>query len=91
MADNEKNVVETKSQKPAKAKKPSLGAKIKKAWKEFKAEFKKIVWSNRKNTFNNTVLVIVSMVVVAICVGCSITHSRPCFPYSADLSEYERF
>ncbi len=72
MAENEKNVVETKetkSQKPVKAKKPSLGAKIKKAWKEFKAEFKKIVWSSKKNTFNSTVLVIVSMVVVAICVG----------------------
>ncbi|MBQ4054263.1 MAG: preprotein translocase subunit SecE [Clostridia bacterium] len=69
MAENEKNVVETKSQKPAKAKKPSLGAKIKKACKEFKAEFKKIVWSSKKNTFNNTVLVIVSMAVVALCVG----------------------
>lgn len=69
MAENEKNVVETKSQKPAKAKKPSFGAKIKKAWREFKAEFKKIVWSSKKNTFNNTVLVIVSMAVVAVCVG----------------------
>ena len=69
MAENEKKVAETKSQKPAKANKPSLGAKIKKAWKEFKAEFKKIVWSSKKNTFNNTVLVIVSMVVVAVCIG----------------------
>ena len=69
MAENEKKVAETKSQKPVKANKPSFGAKIKKAWKEFKAEFKKIVWSSKKNTFNNTVLVIVSMAVVALCVG----------------------
>lgn len=79
MAENEKKVTEevtekkeakaTKASKPAKKNKVSLGQKIKKAWKEFKAEFKKIVWSSKRNTFTNTVLVIVVMVVVAVVIG----------------------
>lgn len=88
MADNEKNVTETvtekeaevkasekkeakvsKASKPTKKNKVSFWSKVKKAFKEFKAEFKKIVWSSRRNTFNNTVLVIVSMVVVSVVIG----------------------
>lgn len=53
----------------AKKNKVPLGKRIKKALKEFKAEFKKIVWSNRKSTFSNTVLVIVIMVIVAVVIG----------------------
>ena len=53
----------------AKSSKPSLGARIKKAWKEFRAEFKKIVWSSRRNTFQNTLLVIVSVLVIAVIIG----------------------
>ena len=77
MAENE-NKIETAVDKApdkkekknsAKSGKPSLGARIKLKWKEFKAEFKKIVWSSRRNTFQNTLLVIVSVLVVAVCIG----------------------
>ena len=53
----------------AKTGKPSLGARLGKKWREFKAEFKKIVWSSKKDTFNNTVLVVVSIVIIAIFIG----------------------
>jgi len=62
-----------KSDKKAVAKtksgKPSLGARMKRSLREFKAEFKKIVWSSRRDTFRNTVLVIVSIIIVAVCIG----------------------
>ena len=51
------------------AKKPSVFARIGASFKNFKAEFKKIVWSSRKDTFHNTVLVIVSIIVVAVAIG----------------------
>lgn len=85
MADIEKNVTEevteTKDAKPTEAKdkkaakaaakkdKVSFGKRIKKALKEFKAEFKKIVWSSKRSTFSNTALVIVIMVIVAVVIG----------------------
>ena len=78
MAENEKKVAEevtekkeakaTKASKPAKNKVP-LGKRIAKAWREFKAEFKKIVWSSRRATFSNTVLVVAVMVIVAVVIG----------------------
>ena len=55
--------------KSAKKNKPSFGQRVKKSLKEFKAEFKKIVWSSKRNTFNNTVLVVVSMIVVSVVIG----------------------
>ena len=61
---DEAKVKEQKASKPAKKK-----GKIKKAWREFKAEFKKIVWSSKRSTFNNTVLVIVSMIIVSVVIG----------------------
>ena len=78
MAENEKKVTEevtekkeakaTKASKPVKNKEP-LGKRIAKAFREFKAEFKKIVWSSRKATFSNTALVVVCMAVVALVIG----------------------
>ena len=78
MAENEKKVAEevtekkeakaTKASKPAKNKVP-LGKRIAKAGREFKAEFKKIVWSSRRATFSNTVLVVAVMVIVAVVIG----------------------
>ncbi len=55
--------------KKAKSGKPSLGARLGKKLREFKAEFKKIVWSSRKDTFNNTLLVVVSAIIIAIAIG----------------------
>lgn len=78
MAENEKKVAEeatekkeakaTKASKPVKNKVP-LGKRIAKAFREFKAEFKKIVWSSRKATFSNTALVVVCMIIVAVVIG----------------------
>ncbi len=77
MAENEKNVAEatekkeakaTKASKPVKNKEP-LGKRIAKAFREFKAEFKKIVWSSKKATFSNTALVVACMVIVAVVIG----------------------
>ena len=77
MAENENKVTEvtekkeakaTKASKPAKNK-VSLGKRIGKAFREFKAEFKKIVWSSRKATFSNTALVVACMVIVAVVIG----------------------
>ena len=53
----------------AKSGKPSLKARMGKAWREFKAEFKKIVWSSRRDTFNNTLLVVVSAIIIAVVIG----------------------
>ena len=77
MADMEKKVAEEvtdkKEAKAAKASKPKnkvpLGQRISKAFREFKAEFKKIVWSSKKATFSNTVLVVCCMVVVSVVIG----------------------
>ena len=63
-----KEVKATKTSKPAKNKEP-LGKRIGKAFKEFKAEFKKIVWSSKKATFSNTALVVACMVIVSVAIG----------------------
>ncbi len=78
MAENEKKVTAevtekkeakaTKVSKPVKNKEP-LGKRIAKAFREFKAEFKKIVWSSKKATFSNTALVVACMVIVAVVIG----------------------
>ncbi len=50
--------------------KPSVPKKRKKSivkyFKDARSEFKKVVWPGRKQVFNNTVVVIVSMVVSGI-------------------------
>ena len=82
MADTEKsrnNVAEvapapSKKDAPVKEKKvekkPGFFKKLGKFFRESKSEMKKIVWSSKKQTFNNTVVVIVSMLVIgAIVVG----------------------
>ena len=52
MAEQEK-----KAEKPVKAKKPSIFARIGKWFHELKSECKKIVWPTRKQTLNNTAVV----------------------------------
>lgn len=71
MENKNDNAVETKTAKSVKTKsnKPSFKTRIAKLWRDFKSEFKKIVWSSKRNTFNNTVLVIVSMIVVAVVIA----------------------
>ena len=52
----------------AKAKTPFL-ERVKKFFREYKSEFKKIVWPTGKEVANKTVLVITVVVVVAIFIG----------------------
>ena len=65
---------ETKNnpEKPAE-KKPGffkrLGQRLKKFWKNYKSELKKITWYSRKQTFTSTLLVLVCMVVSAAFIG----------------------
>ncbi|MEG0229641.1 MAG: preprotein translocase subunit SecE [Oscillospiraceae bacterium] len=66
MADKlTKNV---KTDKPVKSKEKKVGfaSKIVRFFRDLKGEFKKIVWSSKKQVINNTIVVIVFMVIVAI-------------------------
>lgn len=67
------NMTKKESDKIAKAaakkKKEPLTKRIAKKWKEFVAEFKKIVWYSRKDTWNSTILVIICIVVVGAVVA----------------------
>ena len=71
MADNEKNVVEveTKQDKPAKAKKEKKKGKVKNAWKGFKSEIKKIVWPTWKQVLKGSGVVLVVVGICAIAIG----------------------
>lgn len=72
--NNETELTEAKTEKAdkkakdkkAKDKKPGLGAKIKAGWKNYIGEVKKITWPTFGQTMNNTVVVIISMIVMGI-------------------------
>lgn len=67
MAEQEKNTpAASKAEKPAKAKKPSIFARIGKWFRELKSECKKIVWPTRQQTLNNTGVVIACCIVVGV-------------------------
>ncbi len=69
MADLEKgNAAAGKKQteKPAKAKKPSIFARASKWSRELKGEIRKIVWPTREQTTNNTVVVLVTILIVGV-------------------------
>ena len=54
--------------KPAKDKKPSIFSRIAKFFREYKAELKKVTWASRQDTFRNTVVVGVTVIVVGVVV-----------------------
>ena len=62
---NEKKTSE-KSKDKAKKKKPN---RIVKWFKDLKSEFKKVVWPSKKKVFNNTFVVLVTMVISSVFVG----------------------
>lgn len=69
MAENEKveqAVQAKKDKKSEKKSKPGFFARIAKWFKEMKSELKKVQWPTRKQTVNNTVIVIVCVIVVGI-------------------------
>ncbi len=73
MAEIEKTeakVQEAKAgKKPAKKDKPSLGARIGKFFREYKAEMKKVTWPSKEDTLKNTVVVAVTVIIVGAVIG----------------------
>ena len=66
----EKKDKKEKSKKAAPKKdKVKLGQKIKKFFKDYKSELKKIVWCSKKQTLQYTLYVLVAIVIVAIFIG----------------------
>lgn len=66
--ENTKSVKVQKAAKPA-AKKPNIFKRIASYCKETKSELKKVVWPSPKQVLNNTLVVIVVMLVFAVFVG----------------------
>ena len=67
MANNEKAVtVTTNAVKKETGKKPGLGKRIAKWWREMKSELKKVVWPTPKQVVNNTIVALVVMLASAI-------------------------
>ena len=67
MSENEK-VVQTEK-KSEKKSKPGIFGRIIKWFRELKSELKKVQWPTAKQTVNNTVIVILCVVVVAVVIG----------------------
>ena len=76
MSENEK-LEQTAAGKPKAEKaakkdgksKPGVFARMGKWFREMKSELKKVQWPTWKQTFNNTVIVIVCCIVVGVCIG----------------------
>lgn len=47
----------------------ALPAKIARSFKDMKGEVKKVVWPSKKQVINNTVIVLVAMVIAAAFIG----------------------
>ena len=57
-----------KEPKADKSAKPGFFGRIGKWFKEMRSELKKVQWPTRKQTVNNTIIVIVCCIVVGICI-----------------------
>ena len=80
MSENEKleQAADLAADKPVKSdlffvvlvdkKKPGVFARIGKWFKDMKSELKKVQWPTRKQTVNNTVIVIICCIIVGICI-----------------------
>ena len=53
---------------PADKKHPCVFARIGKSFKAMRSELKKVQWPTRKQTVNNTVIVIICCIIVGICI-----------------------
>jgi len=63
MAENEKQAVQAKKDK---TNKPGFFARVGKWFRDMKSELKKVQWPTRKQTVNNTLIVIACVIVVGI-------------------------
>ena len=67
MAENEKQAVQAKKDKKSdKNAKPGFFARVGKWFRDMKSELKKVQWPTRKQTINNTLIVIACVIVVGI-------------------------
>ena len=67
MANNEKAVTTTTNAvKKETGKKPSLGKRISKWWREMKSELKKVIWPTPKQVVNNTIVALSVMLASAV-------------------------
>lgn len=55
-----------KQSKPAEKKKPGVGQRISRFFREMKGELKKVSWPSKNQTFKNTLVVIACVIVVGI-------------------------
>lgn len=71
MAENEKKVEQAAQAKKDKKseKKPGIFARIGKWFRDMKSELKKVQWPTRKQTVNNTLIVIACVIVVGVCIA----------------------
>ncbi len=79
MAENENKVAETarteskettaKTPAPKKKDKVKFTDKIKKFWRDYKSEFKKISWPSKEDTAKSTLIVIVCIVAFMIAIA----------------------
>lgn len=44
------------------------GAKLKRSLREMRSELKKVVWPSRKQMINNTIIVLVCILIVGVCI-----------------------
>ena len=68
VSEKETKVKEEKKKSP-KSNKPGFGEKVKKFFKDYKSELKKIVWYGKKQTVKSTAVVIVALVAVSAAVS----------------------
>lgn len=68
VAEKETKVKDDKKKAP-KSNKPGFGEKMKKFFKDYKSELKKVVWFGKKQTIKSTGVVIVALVVVSAVVS----------------------
>lgn len=57
------------SAKKAKSSEKKKPGRISKFFKDLRSEFNKIVWPSRQQTINNTLVVLVTMVVIGLFIG----------------------
>lgn len=72
MAENEKVEQAAKAKKDKKSEKnakPSFFERAGKWFRDMKSELKKVQWPTRKQTINNTLIVIACVIVVGICIA----------------------
>lgn len=66
---SDKDTAKTSEKANKGKKKVSLGSKIVKYFRDLKGEFNKVVWPSKKQVFNNTLVVLTTMVVAGLFVG----------------------